>query len=473
MRSKWLILVAMTGSLSMVMLDQTVVTVALPTMGAQLGLSVSGQQWVINAYVLATAALVAVGGKLGDRFGGVTVFRAGVLVFFLASALCGLTPTDGWGPAWLITARVLQGAGAALMLPVSAAIVINAFDVSERGRAMAVYAGISQVFLAIGPLIGGVLTQYASWRTVFWLNVPVGFAALVLVHLARPENGRQVNARISAGSVALLVGGIASLVLGLQQTAVWGWTAVATWWCIGLGAALTAIFVVRQLHSTRPLVAVRLFADRSFAGPVLVLGLVQFGLLPVILFNSLYLQDLLGFSPVRTGVAVLAFILPLTVAAQRGGRWYDRSGVRPPVIAGLAIALAGLVVWAVALPHIGYLVQIPGMILTGFGLGLVFSPANTDALGRVQAGQRGQASGLVQTVRQLGGTIGVAVLSAVVLGFEHAGSHATPAAAAQAIGYGYIAAAAIFALALIVAIKTLGRERIAEQAVDTVPEPAL
>src|SRR5690349_9382490 len=185
-RSPWLVLVAMTGSLSMIMLDQTVVTVALPSMSRELPLSPTGQQWVVNAYVLAMASLVALGGKLGDRFGGVSTFRAGVTIFFVASALCGLVPHGPWGEPAMIAARALQGAGAALMMPVSASIVIGAFGPARRGRAMAVYTGISQVFLAVGPLLGGFLTQEFSWRLVFWLNVPVGLAALIMVRIARP-----------------------------------------------------------------------------------------------------------------------------------------------------------------------------------------------------------------------------------------------------------------------------------------------
>lgn len=460
MAKRWLILIAMTGSLSMVMLDQTVVTVALPSIGKELGMSAAGQQWVVNAYVLAMAALVAVGGKLGDRLGGTTMFRIGVITFFVASAACGLAPAHHWGPAWLIASRVVQGAGAALMMPVSAAIVINAFAPRERGRAMAVYAGISQVFLAVGPLLGGVLTQLVSWRAVFWLNVPVGLAALILVHVARPDNVTDPTAEIRPGPVVLLVVGIGTLVLGLQQTSVWGWTSPATLLCLAVGVVATTGLVVTQLRSRRPLVALRLFGSRAFAGPVLVLGLVQFGLLPLILFNSLYLQDLLGFTPVTTGLAVLPFILPLTLAAQIGGRWYDRAGVRPPVLTGLLIAAVGVAAWTASLPSISYPVQIPGMIITGFGLGLVFSPTNTEALGRVTGTERSQASGLVQTVRQLGGTVGVAVLTAVVLGVVAQGSRADAHTAAHAITIGYAAATAVFVLALVCAGVLLDRQRI-------------
>jgi MFS family permease len=189
---------------------------------------------VVNAYVLALTALVAFGGKLGDRVGGVRTFRIGVAGFFVASALCGLTPAGGLGEAWIIAARALQGAAAALMVPTSGAIVISAFPVQERGRAMAAYAGISQIFLAIGPLIGGALTESVSWRAVFWLNVPVGIAALVLVAIAKPAQATRPG-RIRAGALALLVGGLGATVLAVQEASTWGWDAPLTLILLGAG----------------------------------------------------------------------------------------------------------------------------------------------------------------------------------------------------------------------------------------------
>ncbi|RBY82046.1 MFS transporter [Geodermatophilus sp. TF02-6] len=460
--NKWLVLVAMTGSLSMVVLDQTVVTVALPSMSRELPLSATGEQWVVNAYVLALATLVAFGGRLGDLFGGVRIFQLGVLLFFLASAGCGLAPRGDLGEPWLIACRALQGAGAALMTPVSAVIVIAAFGVAERGRAMAVYAGIGQVFLAVGPLVGGILTQTVSWRAVFWLNVPVGLAALVVVHVARPENVRR-SGSIAPGSVLLLIGGLGATVLAVQQASRWSWTSPITLAVLAAGLVLTAVFVRTQAVVPDPLVDVRLLRRRPFLGDVAVSGLVQFGLLAVVLYGSLYLQDLLRFRPVRTGLAVLALILPITVAAQIGGSWYDRSGVRPPVLTGLVFSVVGLLAWTAALPRLTYWLQVPGMVLTGLGLGLTISPTTTDSLGRVAPVERAQASGLLQTVRQLGGTLGVAVIGAVVLGLERAGTRSpSPHRAADAIAVGFAASAVAFAVAVLVGYGLLSRERVTQ-----------
>ena len=459
--NRWLVLVAMTGSLSMIMLDQTVVTVALPAMSDDLGLRPAGQQWVVNAYVLALTALVAFGGKLGDRFGGVRTFRLGVTGFFVASALCGLAPAGGLGEAWIVAARALQGRGGGadgadlrghrhLGLPRAGAR-------PRDGRLCRHQPDLPRD----RPLIGGALTEAVSWRAVFFLNVPVGIAALVLVAIAKPAQATRPG-RIRPGALALLVGGLGATVLAVQEAAGWGWDSPLTLVVLGAGVAATATFVVTQARVPDPLVDVGLLRRKAFLGDVAVNGLVQFGLLAAVLHSSLYLQDLLHFSPLTTGLAVLAMVLPITVAAQLGGRWFDRAGVRPPVLAGLTISTLGMLAWTLALPYLSYPLQVPGMVLTGFGLGLTISPTNTDALSRVGAAQRSQASGVLQTVRQLGGTLGVAVVGAVVLGIEHRGTRGPdPQAAADAIAAGFAVSTAAFAVALLVAIRLLARERVA------------
>jgi EmrB/QacA subfamily drug resistance transporter len=452
---RWLVLVAMTGCLSMIMLDQTVVAVALPSMARELPLSPHGQQWVLNAYVLAIAALVALGGRAADRVGRARTFRWGVTLFFLASAGCAVVPAGPAGEATIIAFRALQGVGAALMMPVSATIVMGAFPRAERGRVMAIYAGISQIFLALGPLVGGLLTEYVSWRAVFLLNVPVGVATLVLVAAARVPNTAAAGSRIRPLDVVLVVTGLAATTLAVQQSAAWTWASPLTVGLFAAGLALTAWFVRRQLHRADPLVHLRLFTDRGFTGATVVMGLVQFGLLGIILYSSLYVQQLLGYGPMRAGLAALPLILPLTLAAQIGGRWYDRSGVRSPVLTGLAVCTGGTLAWLLALPGLDYAWQVPGMIAVGLGLGLTVSPTNTDALSRAGERDRSQASGVVQTVRQLGGTLGIAVIGSVVL--RSTPHPADRAGTADAIAAGFGVAAAAFALAVAAAAWLLNR----------------
>src|ERR1700753_1136375 len=218
---RWWVLATMTGALSMIMIDQTVVSVALPTMQRDLGLSVAGVQWVVNAYLLVLAVLVALGGRVADLLGAERTFRAGSALFVLASALCGLAGSG----TWIIAARGLQGVGAAMMVPSTGALIINTFDARERGKAMGIYSGISMVFLALGPLVGGLLTQGVSWRAVFYINLPIGIAIVLasrftLPHRPRPRISR---AAIDWTGIPLLIGGLGTLVLGLMQGQTWGW----------------------------------------------------------------------------------------------------------------------------------------------------------------------------------------------------------------------------------------------------------
>jgi MFS family permease len=323
---------------------------------------------------------------------------------------------------------------------------------------MAMYAGLSQVFLAAGPLLGGLLTEWVSWRAVFWLNVPVGIAALVMVHVAKPDNASLTKGRLRTSDVALLTLGIGALVVGVQQANTWGWGSAWTLGSILGGIGLTAGFCWSQLKSRDPLLNIRLFSRRPFTADSTVMGLLQFALVPIVLYTSLYAQNLLGFSPVIAGVAALPLVVPITIAAQFGGRWFDRAGVRQPVLTGLAIGTLGVVARAVALPSLSYWPSVPGMVLMGIGLGLTISPTNTDSLNRVAAPERGQASGLVQTVRQLGGTLGLAVVGAVIAALVPTTPSASAAhQTAHAFEIGFLVAAAAAAVALLVGWRYLAR----------------
>src|SRR5262245_57371688 len=275
-RRPWLVLVAMTGALAMIMLDQTVVTVALPTMARDLSLSPTGQQWVVSAYVLALAALVALGGKLGDVIGRVTTFRLGMILFALGSVACGLAPASAGGETWIIVSRAVQGAGAALMMPASAAIVIGSFAPAQRGRAMASYTGISMLFLVVGPVLGGLLTEYWSWRIVFALNVPVAVLSLVLVRLAKPANVEVPGSHVRYREAGLLVGGLLLTVLAIEESSRWSWSSSLTWTVLGGGLALVGVFAAVQLRSADPLVDVRLLLARPFLGATLSIAALQF-----------------------------------------------------------------------------------------------------------------------------------------------------------------------------------------------------
>ncbi len=407
----------MTGSLSMVFIDQTVVSVALPVMQRDLAVSQTGLQWIVNAYVLALAATVALGGKLGDTLGRVRAFVSGVILFAIASTICGFAPNE----LTLVSARVFQGIAAALMIPSSAAIVIDSFDIHERGKAMAIYVGVAQAFLAIGPLLGGVLTEYLSWRWVFWINIPVGVVAIVLTYLSKPLQTITQKQSIHLPYAMMLIVGLVSFVFGIQQGHTLGWTSTLTLGAIFGGFFLLVIFAYMQTKSENPLIQIKLFSDPAFTADTILLFCIQFAMISIVVFGSIYLQNILHFSPLETGFALMPIIIAVVIMSQVSGRLLDRVGVRIPALFGTALIVIGYLQQAIFLTQEDYLLILPGMILLGLGIGLVMVSTNTDALNRAPSEYRGQASGVVQTIRQMGATIGLASIGGLVttmLGWE-------------------------------------------------------
>jgi EmrB/QacA subfamily drug resistance transporter len=407
---KWWILVTMTGALSMILIDETVVSVALPTIERDLDMSQTGLQWVVNAYLLALAALVAVGGRLGEMLGHARVFKIGAIVFIAASTACGFAQSE----ALLIASRAVQGIGAALMIPPSGAIVINTFNVSERGRAMGIYAGISMIFLALGPLVGGVLTQGVTWRAVFWVNLPIGLLMLALAHLTLERDEPDASARLDLVGAFTLVPGLAMIVLGLMQAQQWGWGSVGVVALLGVGAVLVVAFILVERRASAPLVQLGLFRSRNFSIDNAVLALVQFALTGLTVFGAIYVQQLLGYGPIGAGLSLLPLTAPLLVIAPRAGKLYDRVGPRALVGTGALLSGAGLGWCAAVLDKFSYPWLLPGYVAMGIGLALVMTPASTDAMNAAAARFRGEASGVMQTMRQVGGTVGLAVMGTIV-----------------------------------------------------------
>jgi EmrB/QacA subfamily drug resistance transporter len=412
---RWWILAAMTGTLSMMMLDSTVVSVALPSIQADLDLSQTELQWVVNAYLLALAAFVAVAGRISDMFNRVRVMIIGIAIFVFFSAACGLAQSD----AWLISSRALQGVGAALMIPPTATIVVNTFGVEERGKAMGIYAGISMIFLSLGPLIGGVFTESLSWRWVFWVNLPVGLVTIAMTLWTKPDGRVEGGQRLDWPGLVTLVPGLTLLVLGFMESSNWGWGSVKTIGSIGVGVVLLLAFGLLERRTRSPLVELRLFGVRNFRGDTTVLFFAQFALMGLTIFGAIFTQDILGFTPIEAGLGMLPVTLPLLVAAPLAGRIYDRAGPRGLVTAGTLAAAIGFVITAALLGEQDYWVLIPGYILVGGGIGLVMSPTNTDAMSSAPLRLRGQASGTIQTVRQVGGTMGIALLGTLVANIQN------------------------------------------------------
>jgi EmrB/QacA subfamily drug resistance transporter len=408
-----LVLAAMIFAVAMTFIDQTIVSIAAPDIQKELGLTSTGMQWAINAYLLSLAAFFAFGGRLADTVGHRRMVTLGVVVFAGASAMCGLTPKGGLAEAWIVTFRVVQGAGGALMFPAALAIVVQTFALRERGRALALFFGIAGGLTAIGPILGGYLTQW-TWRAIFWVNIPVAIIALVLIVISNPITAHR-PARMDYRGLALIVSGVALSVFGFQQSALWGWSSPGTLACILGGAALLVVFYFVEARTTSPLIEVGIFRIRPFLVENLVLGVAMLVFIPVFFFASEYAQIALAKTPSQAGVLILYFFVGFVIAAQIGGRMLDRIGAKCPVTLGCAVCAVGLWLWAGKVTGLHFSTQQWYIVLTGAGMGLMLGPASTDAVNRASRLSYGEASGITQTVRNYAASLGLAILGSILV----------------------------------------------------------
>jgi EmrB/QacA subfamily drug resistance transporter len=408
-----LILAAMIFAVAMMFIDQTIVAIAVPSIQEDLSLTSTGVQWIINGYLLALSALFAFGGRLADVAGHRKMVVIGVIVFATASALCGATPTGSLDEPWLITFRLIQGAGAALMFPAALAIVLGAFPIRERGRAMAIFFAVTGGLTSIGPIAGGYLTEW-TWRAIFWVNIPVALIALFLIWRSKPANEKH-PAPIDYRGTVLITGGMGLLVLGLQESAVWSWNSAATWGCIVAGLLILAAFVRYQLRIENPLLRLEVFRERAFSVDNVILFLLMIPFVPLFFFASMYAQVSLGESAAETGLYLLIFFAGFAVASQWGGKILDKVGARPAVVLGCGVAAVGFYLWGDHMTDLSVSDQWIYIVIAGAGVGLVLSPANTDALNRVPKERYGEATGITQTVRNFGSSLGLAVLGSVLI----------------------------------------------------------
>jgi EmrB/QacA subfamily drug resistance transporter len=408
-----LILAAMIFAVSMTFIDQTIVAIAIPTIQDDLSLSATGVQWIVNGYLLSLSALFAFGGRLADIAGHRRMVVLGVVIFAVASALCGATPTGSLDETWLIVFRVIQGAGAAIMFPAALAIVLNAFPVSERGKYLAIFFAIAGGLTSVGPLVGGYLVEI-DWRAIFWVNIPIAIIALILIWKSKPDDEKH-PAPIDNTGTALITGGMGLSVLALQQSSIWGWDDAKTWICLAAGLIILAAFVRYELRTENPLLRLEIFKDRAFAVDNIILFLLMIPFVPLFFFASMYAQISLGESASETGLYLLIFFAGFALASQRGGRLLDKVGARAAVVPGCAIAAVGFYLWGNSLTELSVSDQWYWIVLTGVGVGMVLSPANTDALNRVSRERYGEATGITQTVRNFGSSLGLAVLGSVLI----------------------------------------------------------
>jgi EmrB/QacA subfamily drug resistance transporter len=411
-RTNRLVMVAMVLAVSMSFIDQTIVAIASPELQDDLNLTATQGQWVINAYLVALAATFALGGRIADVWGRRKMVLVGVIGFAICSALCGATPDGSSAETWMITARVGQGVFAALLLPAAIAIVYSSTPSDRRGRAMAMFFGITGAFTAVGPILGDYLLEW-SWRAIFYINIPVAIAAVVCTLLADFEDRREQQ-RIDWIGAVLVASGMSLSVIGFTQSAVWGWESVWTWACLVAGALLLVAFVMFDRRTDEPLIKLGIFGSKAFRIDSAVLFLAMIGFVPVSYFLSIYANVSLGLDAGGTSVLLLFFFLGLLLAAQLGGRIYDARGAKLTVLLGCLVGAAGFVWWATQVTDLEQHRQQYPLLLAGAGIGFLLGPVSTDAVSRAEDASYGEVTGINQTVRNYGSSLGFAILGTIL-----------------------------------------------------------
>ncbi len=410
---KWWTLGAMCFALFMIMLDNTVVNVALPSIQRDLDASISGLEWTINGYTLSFAVLLATGGRLGDIFGRRRMFLLGVVIFAASSATAGFAPDA----TALVASRVVQGVGAALMMPATLSIITDAFPAAERGKAMGMWAGVSALALAVGPVLGGFLTEHVSWRAIFYLNIPVAIGAVTAALFAvRESRDTSVGREVDYAGVVVLTATLTALVLALVEGNAWGWGSPEIVGLLAVAVLGAIAFVAIELRVKAPMVEFRFFSDRNFVGAVVVALIVSFAMLGVFFFLAVYMQNILRYSPLEAGVRFLPSTLMIVTVAPVAGRLSDRFGPRWLIAGGLAIVAASLFSFSGLAVDSAYLDLLPGFMLLGIGIAMTMSPMTSAAMNAVPVQKAGIASGVLSMFRMVGGSLGIAVTGAIFQG---------------------------------------------------------
>jgi EmrB/QacA subfamily drug resistance transporter len=409
--SRWWTLGAMCFALFMLMLDNTVVNVALPSIQRDLHATLSALEWTVNAYTLTFAVLMVTGGRLGDIFGRRRMFLFGVAVFGLSSLAIGFAPSD----TTLVAFRAIQGIGAAFMMPATLSIITQAFPAHQRGTAIGTWAGVSALALAIGPVVGGFLTQQVSWRAIFFINPPIALVTVaVTLFAARESRDETVSRKVDLPGIASITVGLTALVLALVEGNAWHWNSARVIGLLAVAVLALCAFVVTERRSASPMVDFQFFRSRTFLGANVVAFIVSFAMLAQFFFLALYMQNILHYSPLQTGLRFLPATLVIIVMGPLAGRLTDRVGSRLPMTVGMLVVALALGIQSRLTVHTGYGLLLPGFILMGLGMGMVMSPMSTAAMNAVDRTKAGVASGVLSMSRMVGGTFGVAIMGALV-----------------------------------------------------------
>ena len=448
-RSKWAALAVLSVAQLMVILDTTIVNVALPSIEEALHFkSEADLQWIVNAYVLTAGGFLLLGGRVADRYGRRLVFVSGIVVFAAASLSCGLANS----PALLVGSRAAQGLGSAFMAPAALSLLTVIFaEGEERNRALGVWSAIAGAGGAVGLLAGGVLTTALSWRWVFFVNLPIAALAVVASFRLINESRNPVAAGFDVPGAVTATGGLGALVFALVRANEWGWGSATTILVLAAAAVLLGSFVLLQLRGRHPLVPPRLFRSRTLVGADVGMLVAGAGLFAVFFFLTLYMQDVLHYSALRTGVAYLPLSLLLVASAGVGSRILGRVGARRILVTGFLLAAAGLALLARLSPTTSYVDLLPSLVLIGAGMGGAFVRVTASAMAGVPQEDAGVASALLNASQQVGGSLGLAILTAVATArFDAvAPSVPTPAALASATTSSWAYAFIVGALLLV------------------------
>jgi len=407
---KWWTLAAVAFGLFMIMLDNTVVNVALPSIQRELDMQLSELEWVVSGYALTFAALMLIGGKLADAYGRRLVFVVGIAIFTLASLACGLASS---GEA-LIAARVAQGVGAAMMNPATLSIIAVTFPPRQRGTAIGIWAGTSALALALGPLIGGLLTEHASWNWIFFVNVPIGVLGIAASFLLIDESRDESHERLDLPGLATSGLGLFALTYGLIEGNNFGWGSVRIVGAFVVAAVSLTVFVLLERRQRAPMLDLTLFRNRTYVGANLAMLLVALAMFGVFFFVSLYMQNVLGYSAVEAGAAFLPMTVLIILIAPLAGRASDRWGSRWLITGGMVLLAVQLAYFSQLSADSTFWVLLPALVLGGFGMSMTMTPSSAAAMRAVPVEKAGIGSAVLNACRQVGGSTGIALMGAIM-----------------------------------------------------------
>ncbi|HEX4661254.1 MAG TPA: MFS transporter [Streptosporangiaceae bacterium] len=462
---RWALALASAASF-IVVLDLLVVATALSTIQRDLGASIEQLEWTVNAYTLTFAVLLMTAAALGDRFGRRRLFAAGLGLFAAASAACALAPSVGW----LIAARAVQGAGAAMVMPLALALLNAAFPPQRRGWAMGIFGGVTGLAAMVGPVIGGAITQGIAWRWIFWINVPIALLAIPLV-LLRVQESHGPRVRLDVPGLALGTGGALGLVWGLVRGNSAGWGSPEVVAALAAGAVLVGAFVAWELRARAPLLPMRLFRSRAFSAGNAAIFFLNASLTGAVFFMAQFQQITLGQGPLDAGLRLLPWGVTPFLIAPRAGALADRIGERSLIVAGLLLQTAGMAwIAVIARPGLGYATMIAPMVISGCGFAMALPAVTKSVVSSVAPADIGKASGTFSTLRQLGGAFGVAIGVAV---FAAVGSYASAGAFSDGFAPAVGVAAGLSLAGVIAGLVLPRRPPMAESApIPSVPVPA-